>query len=51
MTLHPQHVGWCNRLQLLDEFLAHMTSFQGLWNPTGAQCARHWQQTFRPPRT
>ena len=50
MTLHPQGVGWCNRLQLLEEFLAHMRSFPGLWNPTGAACARHWQGMFPEPR-
>ena len=22
MTLHPQHIGWPNRLHLLDDFLA-----------------------------
>ena len=25
MTLHPQHIGWCNRLAGLEEFLGHMT--------------------------
>jgi hypothetical protein len=39
MTLHPQHIGWCNRLQLLDDFLAYLRGFPGLWNPTGAECA------------
>lgn len=50
MTLHPQGVGWCNRLQMLEEFLVHMRSFPGLWNPTGAACARHWQERFPKPR-
>ena len=35
MTLHPQHIGWCNRLQLLDDFLFYLRGFPGLWNPTG----------------
>ena len=43
MTLHPQGSGWANRLQVLQEFLAHMRGFPGLWNPTGAECVRHWR--------
>ena len=46
MTLHPQGVGWCNRLQVLDDFLAHLRSRPGLWNPTGAACARYWRTTY-----
>jgi peptidoglycan/xylan/chitin deacetylase (PgdA/CDA1 family) len=46
MTLHPQHIGWCNRLQLLDDFFAHLRSFPDLWNPTGEECARYWLQTY-----
>ena len=46
MTLHPAAIGWSNRLQMLEDFLTHMRSFPGLWNPTGARCARHWQATF-----
>ena len=50
MTLHPQGSGWCNRLQLLDEFLSDMRGFPGLWNPTGAECARYWRTMFPEPR-
>jgi len=39
MTLHPRHIGWCNRLQLLDEFLSYLRGFPGLWNPTGEERA------------
>ena len=46
MTLHPQHIGWCNRLQLLDEFLSYLRGFPGLWNPTGEECARYWLQAY-----
>ena len=46
MTLHPQHIGWCNRLQLLDDFLAYLRGFPCLWNPTGAECARYWLETY-----
>jgi peptidoglycan/xylan/chitin deacetylase (PgdA/CDA1 family) len=46
MTLHPQHSGWCNWLQLLDEFLASMHHFPGLRNPTGEACARYWLETY-----
>lgn len=46
MTLHPQHIGWCNRLQLLDDFLAHIGGFPQLWNPTAEECAAHWRATY-----
>jgi peptidoglycan/xylan/chitin deacetylase (PgdA/CDA1 family) len=46
MTLHPQHIGWCNRLQLLEDFLTHLRSFPRLWNPTGDECARYWLETY-----
>jgi len=46
MTLHPQHIGWCNRLQLLEDFLAYLGGFPGLWNPTGSECARYWLETY-----
>ncbi|MGH7119538.1 MAG: polysaccharide deacetylase family protein [Acetobacteraceae bacterium] len=49
MTLHPQHIGWCNRLRLLTEFLAELGNFADLWNPTGMQCARYWLDAY-PPR-
>lgn len=46
MTLHPQHIGWSHRLQLLDDFLGHIAGHQGLWNATGAECAAHWDATY-----
>src|SRR5207248_9005888 len=46
MTLHPQHIGWSNRLQMLDEFLAELRWYPGLWNPTGSECARYWLETY-----
>ena len=27
ITLHPQHIGWSNRLQMLDEFLAELREY------------------------
>ena len=36
MTLHPGAIGWCNRLQLLEDFLTHMRSFPGCGIPTGS---------------
>ena len=30
----------------LEEFLDHMTGLPDLWNPTGAECARHWTATY-----
>jgi hypothetical protein len=46
MTLHPQHIGWCNRLQLLDDFLAHLRGLPDVWNPTAEECAAHWRATY-----
>jgi peptidoglycan/xylan/chitin deacetylase (PgdA/CDA1 family) len=46
MTLHPQHIGWSNRLQMLDEFLAELRGHPDLWNPTAAECARYWLETY-----
>ena len=46
MTLHPQHIGWSNRLQKLDEFLAELREYPSLWNPTAAECARYWLETY-----
>ena len=50
MVLHPQHAGWCNRLELLETFLAGMVARPGLWVTTGSEIARHWQSTY-PPET
>ena len=50
MTLHPQGVGFCNRLQLFEEFLSHLRGRPGLWNPTGSSCATYWRRTY-PPET
>ena len=46
MVLHPQHIGWANRLQILEDTLSHVRSFPGLWNPTAEECARYWQATY-----
>jgi peptidoglycan/xylan/chitin deacetylase (PgdA/CDA1 family) len=46
MTLHPNHSGWCNRLEVLEAFLAHMTSFPDLWNATGQACAEYWLKAY-----
>jgi hypothetical protein len=46
MTLHPQHIGWCNRMAGLEDFLSYMRSLPDLWNPTGAECARYWTETY-----
>lgn len=46
MTLHPHAIGWCNRLELLKDFLAHMRDRPGVWDATGAQIADHWLETY-----
>jgi peptidoglycan/xylan/chitin deacetylase (PgdA/CDA1 family) len=50
MVLHPRASGWGHRVQLLDDFLAHMRNFPGLWVPTGAEVAQYWQEAY-PART
>ena len=50
MVLHPQHAGWCNRLELLDRFLSHMTSRPDVWVATGSEIATHWEASF-PAKT
>jgi peptidoglycan-N-acetylglucosamine deacetylase len=50
MTLHPQHIGWCNRLLLLDDFFTYLGGFPGLWNPTGGECARYWLEHYPASR-
>ena len=46
MTLHPQQSVGATAWRGLEDFLAHMTSMPGLWNPTGAECARYWAATY-----
>jgi peptidoglycan/xylan/chitin deacetylase (PgdA/CDA1 family) len=46
ITLHPQHIDWSNRLQMLDEFLTELRKYPSLWNPTAAECARYWLETY-----
>ncbi len=43
MVLHPLHIGWCNRLALLEDFWGSLRDFPGLWNPTNAALAAHWR--------
>jgi peptidoglycan-N-acetylglucosamine deacetylase len=50
MTFQPQHIGWCNRLLLLDEFLSELRGFPGPWNPTGSECARYWLEHYPASR-
>ncbi len=45
-TLHPVGVGWCNRLQLLSDFLTYVRGFGDVWNPTAVECARYWRETY-----
>lgn len=46
MVLHPQHIGWCNRMGGLEAFLAHMADLPDLWNATGTECAGYWSKTY-----
>jgi hypothetical protein len=31
---------------MLDEFLAELREYPSLWNPTAAECARYWLETY-----
>jgi peptidoglycan/xylan/chitin deacetylase (PgdA/CDA1 family) len=46
MTLHPQHIGWCNRMAAFEDFLTDLAALPELWNCTGAECARHWTTAY-----
>ena len=46
MVLHPQHMGWYHRAEMLDEFLSHLRGFPGVWNPTAAECVAHWVANY-----
>lgn len=46
MVLHPGAIGWCNRLQLLEDFFAHMRGFPGIWHATSGACARYWASAY-----
>ena len=50
MVVHPQHIGWANRIQALDDFLTHLNRHPGLWIATGSDIAAHWA-TQHPPET
>ena len=44
MVLHPQHMGWCHRLEMLDIFLGELRGFPLIWNPSAADCVAHWKE-------
>jgi peptidoglycan-N-acetylglucosamine deacetylase len=46
MVLHPQHIGWCNRLQRLEDFFAQLREYPRLWNPTNADLAAFWRTSY-----
>src|SRR5262249_4824499 len=46
MVLHPGAIGWCNRLQLLEDFFTHVRGFPGVWNATGSACAQWWKARY-----
>lgn len=46
MVLHPGMVGWAHRLQLLEDFLAQVRRYPGVWNPSSMECARYWKATY-----
>lgn len=50
LTVHPKGSGWGHHAEALEEVLAYITNFPGLWNATGAECADYWSATY-PAKT
>jgi len=48
MTLHPHAIGFGHRIRMLEDFLRHMVSHDGLWNATGSAIAAHWRNLCPP---
>ncbi len=46
MTLHPHAIGWCNRLKLLEDFLARIDGRPSVWNATAGAVARYWADAY-----
>jgi hypothetical protein len=46
MVLHPGMVGWCNRLQLLEDFFTHVREHPDVWNATASSCAQWWKSSY-----
>lgn len=51
MTLHPQHIGWCNRMAALEAFFEGLARLPDVWNATGSEVARHWTQAYPAARS
>jgi len=46
MVVHPHLIAWGNRLEMLERFILHLQMFPAIWNPTGNECARYWQERY-----
>lgn len=46
MVVHPHAIGFAHRVRLLDDFLAEVARYPGVWTATGRACATHWRETF-----
>jgi peptidoglycan/xylan/chitin deacetylase (PgdA/CDA1 family) len=44
LTMHPQIIGRPARIQMLDEFIEWMETFEGVWMTTGAELADYIRQ-------
>jgi peptidoglycan/xylan/chitin deacetylase (PgdA/CDA1 family) len=47
-TLHPQTIGRAHNLLMLEKFLDHITSFEGVWFPTLSELFDCWQDEDAP---
>jgi peptidoglycan/xylan/chitin deacetylase (PgdA/CDA1 family) len=44
--VHPYLVQWGYALETLESIIAYIKEFQAVWNPTGIECARYWEETY-----
>ena len=44
--IHPYLIQWGNRMEMLEEMIAHLQDFPSVWNPTGSEVARYWKKTY-----
>lgn len=50
ICLHPYHVGRPSRAKALDDFLAHIRQFDGVWMPTCNELADWWLKGLETQR-
>jgi peptidoglycan/xylan/chitin deacetylase (PgdA/CDA1 family) len=44
--VHPYLIQWGNRLEILENLIAYIKDFPGVWNPTGIEVAQYWKANY-----